>query len=57
MNWHLEAFLMMECLEPGIIFGQLDIVCEDCNCPYVAEYEDENKSGYECPNCGKLNNS
>jgi len=55
MNWHLEDFLVMECIAPGLIFGQLDIVCENCNCPYVADYEDENQNGYLCPNCGLLN--
>lgn len=55
MNWHLEDFIVMESIEPGIIFGQLDIVCEDCNCPYLAEHEEQNEIGYPCPNCLHLN--
>ena len=55
MNWHLEDFLIMESIEPGMIFGQLDIICSECNCPYEAEYDDGNRDGYSCPNCGALN--
>jgi hypothetical protein len=56
MNWHLENFLIMESVEPGMFFGQIGLVCVECNCPYEAEYEDENEIGYPCPNCGKSNN-
>ncbi len=55
MNWHLEDFLVMEAVEPGLVFGQLEIVCGKCNCPYEAEYEEDNENGYFCPNCGELN--
>ena len=55
MNWHLEDFIIIEAVEPGMIFGQLDLVCLECNCPYEAEYEADNIEGYCCPNCGKLN--
>ena len=55
MIWHLEDFLVMESIEPGSVFGQLEIVCIECNCPYDAEYEDENEVGYACPNCGGFN--
>jgi hypothetical protein len=55
MNWHLEDFIIMEAVKPGMIFGQLDLVCMECNCPYEVEYEDGNNEGYCCPNCGALN--
>lgn len=57
MKWGLEDFLMMKCGEPGLLLGQVDCICEDCNCSYWAEYTEDNESGYACPNCGKLNNS
>jgi Zn finger protein HypA/HybF involved in hydrogenase expression len=55
MNWHLEDFILLESVEPGLVFGQVDIVCVECNCPYQAEYDEENDGGYCCPNCGSLN--
>jgi len=55
MNWHLEDFIIMEAVEPGMFFGQLDLVCMECNCPYEVEYEYDNSEGYCCPNCGGLN--
>jgi len=55
MNWHLEDFIIIEAVEPGMIFGQLDLVCMECNCPYQAEYDEDNKSGYSCPNCATMN--
>jgi Zn finger protein HypA/HybF involved in hydrogenase expression len=54
MNWHLEDFLMMESFDPGSVFGQLDIVCEECNCPYIAHYSEASDMGFCCPNCGSL---
>ena len=56
MIWGLEDFLEIEMVDPGSVFGQLDIVCDKCNCSYEAEYEEENNAGYECPNCSHVNN-
>ena len=55
MNWILEDLLIMEAIEPGMVFGQMDIVCRVCNCRYEAVYEYQHESGCGCPNCGELN--
>jgi hypothetical protein len=57
MIWGLEDFLDLETIDPRVVFGQLDIVCIKCNCSYESQYEEQNISGYECPNCGMLNES
>ena len=55
MIWGLDEFLDMEAVDPGCVFGQLDIVCVNCNCSYEAQYDSENDVGYECPNCSQVN--
>ena len=32
MIWGLDEFLLMEIANPGCVFGQLDLVCLNCNC-------------------------
>lgn len=55
MNWALEDFLALECVEPGIVFGQVDCICSKCNCSYWSKWKEDNEDGYECPNCGLMN--
>jgi hypothetical protein len=55
MRWNLEDFLMLECVEPGLVIGQVDCICSECNCTYWSNWVEDAPHGYECPNCGTLN--
>ncbi len=55
MDWTPEDFLNLECVEPGIVFGQVECVCGKCNCSYGSKWKEDNEDGYECPNCGLMN--
>ena len=54
MIWGLDEFLLMEIANPGCVFGQLDLVCLNCNCSFETQFDDGNELGYKCPNCGHL---
>ena len=55
MIWGLDEFIELESMDPGSVFGQLDLLCGECNCSYEAVYEEGNTLGYVCPNCGVCN--
>ena len=49
-----DELIEMECVIPGIVFGTVDVVCDQCGELTTHEANQNGNNSYQCPDCGSF---
>ena len=50
----VKTVLFLEAIDPGIVFGAVDVVCRTCGETSVHQCNADGSNTYECPLCGMM---
>ncbi len=50
----MDEFIEMECVMPGMITGEVDVVCDGCGQINTYEVGGDCTNLYQCPKCGVI---